>query len=71
MRKFLKAYNYILLSAFCFMLVLKYGKYLLQDFNFKQVLGDYAQKIYSEKIHLFTFFSSILYWIFIYNLFIK
>lgn len=71
MRSFLKAYNFILICVFIIFLVIKYAKYIIMEAGFMEHLRDYAQKVYSDKIHLFTFSSSILYWILIYNLFIK
>jgi hypothetical protein len=71
MRKFLKTYNYILIVAYSLMLCIKYANYLLNDISFRDYLSNYASRKYSDNIHVFTLFSSFLYWILIYNLFIK
>lgn len=71
MREFLKAYNFVLICGFIILLVIKYAKYIIMENGFMEHLRDYAQKVYSDKIHLFTFSSSVLYWVLIYNFFIK
>jgi len=71
MRKFLKAYNFVLICGFIILLVIKYAKYIIIEAGFMEHLQDYAQKVYSDKLHMFTLSSSVLYWILIYNWFIK